>query len=98
MQQLWYKITEMKTGYMIGPVIGLLVLMISKISFAQEDNIKEINRLEQLELACVLKADTTSLLKLWSKDFICNNPYGYIVTPSEVIKFINAGQIDYSSI
>lgn len=87
----------MKIGCMIGPVIGLLVLMNSKISFAQERSIKEINRLEQLELASVLKADTTSLLKLWSKDFICNNPYGSIVTPSEVIKFINAGQIDYSS-
>jgi hypothetical protein len=58
----------------------------------------EIRRLDQLEITSISKADTTTLLKLWSKDFVVNNPYGEIVTVPQILGFIRNGQIDYSTV
>jgi ketosteroid isomerase-like protein len=91
------KNNNMKTQYILTAIVVLLALTTTNNSFAQTNDDKEITRLEQLEAASIKKGDTTTLLKLWSKDFVCNNPYGYIVTPLQVIKFIKAGQIEYSS-
>ncbi len=83
----------MKTLFLAA--FGALFLFgLPGISFSQAS---EINRLEQLEAVSIQKGDTATLLKLWSKDFVCNNPYGYIVTPPQIIHFIREGQIDYSS-
>lgn len=58
----------------------------------------EIRRLEKLELEAIHKADTLTLLKLWSKDYVVNNPAGKVVTVPEILEFIREGKIDYSSV
>ncbi|NML36780.1 nuclear transport factor 2 family protein [Chitinophaga sp. G-6-1-13] len=58
---------------------------------------KEIRRLEQQEVVAIQKADTTTLLQIWSKDFVVNNPYGQIVTLPQILAFIREGKIDYTS-
>jgi len=87
----------MKIYFFLTALIALLILAMPKSASAQLNNDKEIRRLDQLEAASIKKGDTITLLRLWSTDFVCNNPYGYIVTPPQIIHFIKAGQIDYSS-
>ena len=79
-------------------VFSLLFVLVNNISFAQNKVAAEIRRLENLELASVQKADTATLLKLWAKDFVVNNPYGEVVTLNQILGFIREGQIDYSSV
>ena len=76
--------------------ILLIILVFCQRSFAQDMQNAAIKKLEQLEAVSIQKGDTTTLLRLWSKDFVCNNPYGYIVTPKQIIGFIRQGMIDYS--
>lgn len=43
--------------------------------FAQEqDTESEIRKLEQMEVQAILSKDTTTLLKLWDKDYVVNAP------------------------
>jgi ketosteroid isomerase-like protein len=83
--------------FLLTAMVALSTLTVPKNASAQTNDDKEIRRLDQLEATSIKKGDTTTLLRLWSKDFVCNNPYGYIVTPPQIIHFIKAGQIDYSS-
>lgn len=78
-----------------------LVVAISSstvIAFAQNKAEAEIKKLEQLEIESIHQGDTTTLLRLWSKDFVVNNPYGEIVTVQQILGFIRAGRIDYSTV
>lgn len=48
--------------------------------YAQNHDIEaEIRKLEQIEVQAVLSRDTTTLLKLWDKNFIVNSPENVIV-------------------
>lgn len=69
-----------------------------QFSFGQSKDEIEIRRLDQLESSSIYKADTTTLLKLWAKDYVVNNPYGEIVTVPQILGFIRSGQIDYSTV
>ena len=77
---------------------GLKTVLIYSVSFGQSKTETEIRRLENLEIQSIFKADTTTLLRLWAKDFVVNNPYGQIVTRSEVLTRIREGKIDYSTV
>jgi hypothetical protein len=35
--------------------------------------------------------DTTSLLKIWSEDYVVNNPNGEIVTPEKIVALMRGG-------
>ena len=37
------------------------------------------------------KGDTTSLLKIWSKDYVVNNPNGEVVTPGKIFSLMKSG-------
>ncbi|MBC9911561.1 nuclear transport factor 2 family protein [Chitinophaga varians] len=74
-----------------------ILLLIHLFSYGQSSDEKEIRRLEQQEVAAIQQADTVTLLKLWSKDFVVNNPYGQIVTLPQILGFIRAGKIDYTT-
>lgn len=73
------------------------LVMIQSALLAQSHTEAEIRKLEQLEIQSIEKGDTTTLLKLWGDKYVCNNPYGLIVTVTQILGFIRAGQIDYSS-
>ena len=75
-----------------------LFILMAQFSFAQSKDEKEIRRLDQLESTSIYKADTVTLLKLWAKDYVVNNPYGEIVTVPQILGFIRSGQIDYSTV
>lgn len=66
--------------------------------FAQNGAETEIRKLEQLEIESIHKGDTATLLRLWDKKFVVNNPYGIIVTVPEIMAFIRKGEIDYSTV
>ena len=78
-------------------LLTLLTLTI-QFSFGQTKDEIEIRRLDQLESTSIYKADTITLLKLWAKDYVVNNPYGEIVTVPQILGFIRGGQIDYSTV
>ncbi|MBO0953275.1 nuclear transport factor 2 family protein [Fibrella forsythiae] len=77
-------------------VICLLLLPVKL--WGQSANEAEIKRLEQVELEAVHKGDTVTLFKLWSPNYVVNNPYNQIVTVKQIIGFIREGKIDYSSV
>jgi ketosteroid isomerase-like protein len=73
----------------------LFIAFILTTSFAsgQSKDEMEIRRLETLWTQLLDKADTTSLLKIWSKDYVVNNPDGKIATPKDIISLIKKGHV-----
>lgn len=70
----------------------ILFLVIPTLSFSQSKLEKEIRQLEIYWSELLDKSDTTSLAKVWSKDYIVNNPAGKIITGQDIIGFIRNGQ------
>ncbi len=70
----------------------ILFLIIPKLSFSQSKLDKEIRQLEKYWSELLDKSDTTALAKVWSKDYIVNNPAGKIITGKDIISFIRNGQ------
>lgn len=62
----------------------------------QNDVATEINRLEQASVLAILIQDTTTLNKIWAKDFMVNAPINKVVIGGQV-KMVAAGFIKYSS-
>lgn len=79
-------------------LLALFFLLLATESFSQSRAETEIRQLEQLELEAVHKGDTATLFKLWSKDYVVNNPYNQVVTVKQIVGFIKEGKIDYSSV
>ncbi len=67
-------------------------------AFAQNKVETKIRTLDQLEINSIYKGDILTLLKLWDRDYVVNNPYGIIVTVPEILGFIRKGEIDYSTV
>jgi len=63
------------------------------ITYGQSKDEMEVRRLETLWTQLLDKADTTSLLKIWSKDYVVNNPDGKIATPKDIISLIKKGHV-----
>jgi len=74
-------------------LILLAVILASAYSYGQSKDELEIRRLETLWTQLLDKADTTTLLKIWSKDYVVNNPDGRIVTPRDIIDLIRNGHV-----
>jgi len=68
-------------------------ILTTAISSGQSKDDLEIRRLESLWTQLLDKADTTSLLKIWSKDYVVNNPDGKIATPKDIISLIKKGHV-----
>jgi hypothetical protein len=64
---------------------------------AQQAVEAEITRLEQLEKQSVSKGDTAILFRLWTKNFVVNNPDNRVVTAQQVRAFMRTGKIDYGT-
>ncbi|MEJ7559930.1 MAG: nuclear transport factor 2 family protein [Pedobacter sp.] len=78
-------------------IFTLTLVCISLIINAQSDPDSRIKRLEQLEAAAMLKGDTLSLSKLWSPDYVVNNPLNVVVDVKTIKWLIRNGKIDYTS-
>jgi ketosteroid isomerase-like protein len=63
----------------------------STLAFGQSNDEQEIRRLEKHWTELLDQGDTTSLLKIWSKDYVVNNPNGKIVTPKDIVALMKSG-------
>lgn len=66
-------------------------IFLSTLAYGQTNDEIEISRLEKHWTELLDLGDTTSLLKIWSKDYVVNNPNGKIVTPKEIIALMKSG-------
>jgi Domain of unknown function (DUF4440) len=57
---------------------------------------QKIRRLEDLERTSVMKGDTAVLFKLWSPDYVVNNPGNMILTAGQIKGFVRISGMDYS--
>ena len=64
---------------------------LTTLAFGQSNDEQEIRRLEKHWTQLLDKGDTTSLLKIWSKDYVVNNPNGEIVTPKKIVTLMKSG-------
>jgi ketosteroid isomerase-like protein len=67
------------------------LIFVSTLAYGQSKDEIEIRRLEKHWTELLDKGDTTSLLKIWSKDYVVNNPNGKIVTPKEIVALMKSG-------
>jgi ketosteroid isomerase-like protein len=68
-------------------------ILTTSITSAQSKDEMEIRRLETLWTQLLDKADTTALIKIWSKDYVVNNPDGKIATPKDIVRLIKKGHV-----
>lgn len=68
-------------------------LFITTLASGQSKDEVEIRRLEKHWTELLDKGDTTSLLKIWSKEYVVNNPNGKIVTPKEIVAIMKSGHV-----
>lgn len=72
-----------------------LFLMISiftaNVTLAQSKDELQIRQLEKDWTQLLDQGDTTALLKIWTKDYVVNNPNGKIVTPKEIVALMKNG-------
>ena len=66
-------------------------IFLTTITFGQSNDEQEIGRLEKYWTELLDKGDTTSLLKIWSKEYVVNNPNGEIVTPEKIFALMKSG-------
>ena len=66
-------------------------IFISTIASGQSSDEMEIRQLEKYWTVLLNKGDTTSLLEIWSKNYVVNNPNGKIVTPKEIVALMKSG-------
>ena len=67
------------------------LVLVSTMAFGQSKDEQEIRYLEKHWTQLLDNGDTTSLLNIWSKDYVVNNPNGKIVTPMEIIALMRSG-------
>lgn len=69
------------------------LLLVSTLGFAQSNDETEIRRLEKYWTELLDKGDTTTLLELWSENYVVNNPNGKIVTPENIVALMKGGHV-----
>ncbi|MDR7127782.1 ketosteroid isomerase-like protein [Algoriphagus sp. 4150] len=74
-------------------VLVTLFIFTLSFSFAQSKDELEIKQLEKHWTELLDKGDTTSLLGIWSKEYVVNNPNGRIVTAKEIIALMKSGHV-----
>ncbi len=74
-----------------GIFLSMVLLLVTSFAFGQSKDEMEIRRLEKHWTELLDKGDTTSLLEIWSPDYVVNNTKGKIVTPKEIITLMNSG-------
>jgi hypothetical protein len=75
----------------------IFFICMCSITNAQSDSDLIIKELERKEAAAMLKGDTTSLVKLWSPNYVVNNPLNTVVDVKTIKWLIKNGKIDYTS-
>ncbi len=68
-------------------------------AFCQPGNsaTEEIKKLEEQERIAVTYGDTATLFRLWSADYVVNNPNNMILTAAQIKKFVRGTGMDKTS-
>ena len=66
-------------------------IIATTVAVGQSIDEKKIKQLEKHWTELLDKGDTTSLLKIWSENYVVNNPNGKIVTPKEIVALMKSG-------
>jgi ketosteroid isomerase-like protein len=66
-------------------------IFVTTLAFGQSNDEQEIRRLEKHWTELLDNGDTTSLLKIWSEQYVVNNPNGKIVTPKDIVALMKSG-------
>ncbi|TVQ06168.1 MAG: nuclear transport factor 2 family protein [Balneolaceae bacterium] len=72
-------------------LILISFFFISSVVSGQTNDEQEIRRLEIHWTELLDKGATSSLLEIWSENYVVNNPYGNIVTPKDIIALMESG-------
>jgi hypothetical protein len=72
-------------------LILIISIFTSIAAFAQSSDELQIRQLEKHWTQLLDQGDTTALLKIWTKDYVVNNPNGKIVTPKEIVALMKNG-------
>ena len=76
--------------------IGLFFIgftLLTTLTFAQSKDEQKIRELEKHWTALLDQGDTDALLKIWTEDYVVNNPKGKIVTPADIVALMKSGHI-----
>ncbi len=65
--------------------------LVTTLAFGQSNDEMEIRQLEKHWTELLDKGDTTALLKIWTENYVVNNPYGKIVTPKNIVALMKSG-------
>ena len=65
--------------------------LVTTLTYGQSDDEKEIRELEKHWTELLDNGDTTALLKIWSENYVVNNPNGKIVTPKDIVALMKSG-------
>lgn len=71
--------------------ILIISIFTCNLAFAQSGDELQIRHLEKHWTQLLDQGDTTALLKIWTKDYVVNNPNGKIVTPKEIVVLMKNG-------
>lgn len=66
-------------------------IFVTTISLGQSKDEIEIRQLEKHWTELLDQGDTTSLVQLWSENYVVNNPNGKIVTPKDIFELMKGG-------
>lgn len=67
--------------------------LVTTLTFAQSKDEQRIRQLEKHWTELLDRGDTTALLKIWTKDYVVNNPNGKIVTPTNIVALMKSGHV-----
>ncbi|MBC2839725.1 nuclear transport factor 2 family protein [Robiginitalea sp. SC105] len=66
-------------------------MLVATFAFGQSDDEMDIRKLEKHWTELLDKGDTTSLLEIWSENYVVNNPNGKIVTTQDIVALMKGG-------
>ncbi len=66
-------------------------IVATTLAVGQSSDEIKIRQLEKHWTELLNQGDTTSLLKIWSENYVVNNPNGKIVTPKEIVALMKSG-------
>lgn len=66
-------------------------IFVTTISLGHSKDEIEIRQLEKHWTELLDQGDTTSLVQLWSENYVVNNPNGKIVTPKDIFELMKGG-------
>ncbi|MGB3146093.1 MAG: nuclear transport factor 2 family protein [Maribacter sp.] len=76
--------------------IGLFLMgyiLMTTLTFAQSKDEQKIRELEKHWTELLDQGNTDALLKIWTEDYVVNNPKGKIVAPTEIVTLMKSGHV-----